>query len=522
MEHIGHHLRDIYFNKKSGRLVFKQKSVQKYLFFQEGLLVYAKTTHPHELIGEILYKRGKISSEIYSNIDEYIEPMKSIGACLVENEILSKKELHDCLMYQMREITLNIFPHFDGKFDFKEKNVDAQEEFELKMNTPDLIEEGIRRMNYNPYMEKFMQKKIPYAQGEDFLDRLTKKEKEILDKLDGSASAEAFLLSAGIRPEFFWKSLYLFYCLDLVDVKDRKGKEKIPEKREKPQKTAEVEKKKPKKATEEEKKKEKKSAVADKEVVKKSAADEKKRKIAEVVKMNDYLSETDYYQILNISQSASQNEIKKAYFQLVRNYHPDRFPRNLPSDIKTKIENVFDYITQAFQTLSNEKKKLVYDAKKDTPSELDKKEIEKKAEMKYRHGKSLFHQEKYDEALMFLEEAVRLRSNKASYFLLLGKVESKIPSFHEKAEEDLKKAIEIEPWNAENYLGLGKYYKQEGLMVKARRHIKKALDIDPEHKGALKALEIEEEPKKKGIKRMLSFEGFGKTKKKPTKKKKKS
>ena len=84
------------------------------------------------------------------------------------------------------------------------------------------------------------------------------------------------------------------------------------------------------------------------------------------------------------------------------------------------------------------------------------------------------------------------------------------------------KAIEIEPWNAENYLGLGKFYKQEGLLVKARRHLKKALDIDPEHKDALKALEIAEEPKKKGIKRMLSFEGFGKTMKKPKKKKKKS
>jgi len=506
MEHIGHHLKDIFFNKKNGRLVFQQKKAQKFLFFHEGLLVYAKTTHPHELIGEILFKLGKISNETYSKIDQYIEPMQSLGKSLVENGLLAEKDLHDGLMYQMREITLNIFPFFDGEFKFQEKKNTA-DKFELKMNVPDLIEEGIRRMNFNPYMEEFMRDKIPFSKGKDFLDRLTKKETEILDKIDGSASAEALLLSTGTRPEFFWKSLYLFYCLNLIDVKDAKGRKKISVKKEKAKKAVvEKEKKKVKKVAEDEKKKEKKAAV-----------DERKKRLAEVVQVKENLPDMDYYQILDVSQAASQNEIKTAYFQLARKYHPDRFDRNLPSDMKEKIEDVFNHITKVFQTLSNEKKRLEYDTMKDTPTELDKKELEKKAEMKFRQGKALYHQDKYDKALIFLEEAVRLKRNKGNYFILLAEVESKIPSFHQKAEEDFKKAIELEPWSPEGYVGLGTYYKQEGLLVKAKRHFRKALDIEPENKIALKELDMTGKPKKKGLKGILSFEVFGKKKKKKKK-----
>lgn len=507
MEHIGHHLKDIFFNKKNGRLVFQQKKAQKFLFFHEGLLVYAKTTHPHELIGEILFKLGKISNETYSKIDQYIEPMQSLGKSLVENDLLTEKDLHDGLMYQMREITLNIFPFFDGEFKFQEKKKSTADKFELKMNVPDLIEEGIRRMNFNPYMEEFMRDKIPFSKGKDFLDRLTKKETEILDKIDGSASAEALLLSTGTRPEFFWKSLYLFYCLNLIDVKDAKGRKKISVKKEKAKKAVvEKEKKKVKKVAEDEKKKEKKAAV-----------DERKKRLAEVVQVKENLPDMDYYQILDVSQAASQNEIKTAYFQLARKYHPDRFDRNLPSDMKEKIEDVFNHITKAFQTLSNEKKRLEYDTMKDTPMELDKKELDKRAEMKFRQGKALYHQDKYDKALIFLEEAVRLRRNKGNYFILLAEVESKIPSFHQKAEEDFKNAIELAPWSPEGYVGLGTYYKQDGLLVKAKRHFRKALDIEPENKIALKELGMTGKPKKKGLKGILSFEVFGKKKKKKKK-----
>ena len=112
MEHIARYLRDIYFEKKRGQLVFRLDKTQKYLFFQEGQLVFAKTNKEDELLGEILFKLGKISREAYDNIEEYIEPMEIIGQVLLKRGLLSKQDLIDGLSYQMREITLNTFPIF--------------------------------------------------------------------------------------------------------------------------------------------------------------------------------------------------------------------------------------------------------------------------------------------------------------------------------------------------------------------------------------------------------------------------
>jgi hypothetical protein len=154
MEHIGHYLRDVHFNKKNGCLVYKQKGLQKYLFFKRGVLVMVKTTHPQELLGEILLKLGKISIETFTKIDEFIDPMKSIGKTLIAEGLLTKQDLNDGLMFQMREVTLNTFPFFFGKYGFQARKNLGKKKFEYKMNVPDLIEEGIRRMDFNPELER--------------------------------------------------------------------------------------------------------------------------------------------------------------------------------------------------------------------------------------------------------------------------------------------------------------------------------------------------------------------------------
>ena len=62
----------------------------------------------------------------------------------------------------------------------------------------------------------------------------------------------------------------------------------------------------------------------------------------------------DYYEILGVSKSASQTEIKQAYRKLALQYHPDRN--------KTKEgEEKFKEVTRAFEVLGNEEKRKTYD-----------------------------------------------------------------------------------------------------------------------------------------------------------------
>ena len=66
-------------------------------------------------------------------------------------------------------------------------------------------------------------------------------------------------------------------------------------------------------------------------------------------------SKRDYYEILGVSKSASEDEIKKAYRKMAVKYHPDKNPDNPEAETK------FKEAAEAYDTLSNSEKRQNYD-----------------------------------------------------------------------------------------------------------------------------------------------------------------
>src|SRR5829696_10535452 len=63
----------------------------------------------------------------------------------------------------------------------------------------------------------------------------------------------------------------------------------------------------------------------------------------------------DYYEVLGVARDATEDQVKKAYRKLARQYHPDRNPGDKSAEAK------FKEVQEAYDVLSDKNKRAQYD-----------------------------------------------------------------------------------------------------------------------------------------------------------------
>jgi curved DNA-binding protein CbpA len=164
-----------------------------------------------------------------------------------------------------------------------------------------------------------------------------------------------------------------------------------------------------------------------------------------------------HYETLGIEKKATDAEIKRAYFGLVRKYQPDRFPTE------------FKEIRAAYDVLIDPKQRAEYDAVDDLPNSV----------------RSLFHDAQWEFRYGRIDKAISLYARILKKHPELDKVREHYANTLE-ANDNYGKASEVweelckrQPDNAEYSRRLGECYLERGWNKKAITEARRAVELNP-------------------------------------------
>ncbi len=439
MPHIALVYMDIFKNNKSGELLVYDGKIKRTLLFLRGFLSAGWSTLPDEKIGQVLLKLKLIDPEHLSSLRKISEKKMRFGDYLVSEGIITRKNLNLALLQQLQRIFLMTFQMEGAEIKFQEKTPSLPKEY-FQIVLPPLVAKGIRSF-FSPSAQKFMEDKdYPYIINENLQIQLEPDEEMIFREINGEASVGEISLKTGKDRKFVLKTLFILYCVCNIDFRQGDLRESLER-------------------------------------------EEIEKLVEEIEEIYASLNALTPQQLLKLDKSFDKEELRERYYQLVKKYHPDRFRSLSDPDLTKKSEEVFIKISEAYQALESFPSKahdvMIKTLTQPSPSD---------AEKKYLKAKTLFDSGMFWEAIYTLNEALRIDKSNFRYHLLLGKAQAKFPHLKKDAEISFLKSIEIESWNPDAYFELGKLYLSEGMKIRARIMLEKAVSMDPQNEEAHRLL----------------------------------
>jgi hypothetical protein len=144
---------EVHARRWSGLLTVNHMGVEKSMRVQEGRLVFASSSSRDDGLGEVLLRKGRITLHQYVAAGHAITKAKRLGTALVEQGALDARELVKTVIEQTQEIIYSAFQWTEGLYHLTDAG-EAAESILLRLSTPDVILEGVRRVEAWSRIEK--------------------------------------------------------------------------------------------------------------------------------------------------------------------------------------------------------------------------------------------------------------------------------------------------------------------------------------------------------------------------------
>lgn len=194
----------------------------------------------------------------------------------------------------------------------------------------------------------------------------------------------------------------------------------------------------------------------------------------------------NYYEVLGVDKSASEQQIRDRFRQLARSVHPDRFV----DAEKAEAERKFQTLTEAVNVLTNAAKRKQHDS--EISSGINKSvDFAAIAKAYLNKGVKAFRENDFRIAYENFDMAVKHNQNDSKAFHYLALAAIRIPAYTRQAVQAIEAALQKEPVNPTYLKDAGLICKRAGLNAKAERYLEEAAKWDgsnAEVQGALSEL----------------------------------
>jgi curved DNA-binding protein CbpA len=521
---LGDVIRKLYVNRKSGILHLAQDKTSKRIYFRKGSMIFANSDVETDRLGEFLIRQGLIDREAFEKASRVMrETGNRFGRTLVELGFATPEQMEAKVVEQIQTIIYSLFSWTSGEYRFEQHESPVDEDIVLNLSTADIILEGTRRMDDMGKVRRALGDPNRVLQTtEDPLllyqkmSTLSQSEYFILSRVDGLSSMADILSISPIGEEQTLRCIYGLVSAGVIEPKggpaplEEDGVKVAPSPAPPPARAAAPAPPPPAPAYRppppapppppkvEIPKPEARAGKAKAEPPAEPAgpSPEEIAVHEDIIEKHASLREATLYDLLGITITANDQEVKKAYYAMAKKYHPDRHHSPYLRDVHGLLEELFGKITDAYQMLSSPLERNRYDAKiraegpaavvaaGGTPTSEEANEAARRraAEERYKEGKRHFDEMHFFDAIQCLREAVRLFPKK-NYHKLLGQALMKNPKWLREAEEQFRLALKMDQFDAESYMGLGDIYESEGMKSRAQKMYEQAATYDPENEA---------------------------------------
>jgi len=483
----------------SGSLRGSDKEKKWVIYFKSGKIVFAVSNARATRLFDILIKRNRLTKEEIAAIPNFANDFE-LAAHLTGKEVISKADCDQLFTDQIRSIIVDALSWRDGEWAFSHL-ARVRDGLEFDIDIRQLLIQYSRCQPVDDVLTRFRSMEESFARTEmEAIDlSLDIDEGFVLSRAEANPLSAGDLLRMSSMSEA--RVLQVIYTLWTSGLLARKNWRPVFNANQ----IAAM------KGARLELKREAKHAAVPETVVEKQKGSQtstikpqEKEKAAEVtLSVEEYLERVEnaetFYDVLGVAADSEIEDLKRAYFGLARNFHPDRFHAE-GGETLNRIQKAFTDLAQAHETLKNEASREMYDYR--MRKEIAEREKHRaaggvgerdtklaQADEHFERGFSLLMEGETEIAVQFLARAVHYNPKNARYHAYYGKALSTDPKQRHKAESEMQAAIKLDPDSPTFRLLLADFFIQQNLVKRAEGELNRLLTMFPSNREAQEMME---------------------------------